>query len=103
MKTRNHDEAMADLYRKDPDFAVDLLNSILEDGEQAELLIALRQMALAFGGVSKIAERANLNGTHIYRALSEKGNPEIRSFTAILKAMGLRLVIQPLPGAGTAH
>jgi len=38
-----------------------MLNSILEDGEQAELLIALRQMAKAFGGVQTVAEKANLN------------------------------------------
>ena len=44
MKDRAHDEAMADMFRDDPDYAVQLLNSILEDGDQSELLITLRQM-----------------------------------------------------------
>jgi len=56
---------------------VELLNSILEDGDQGELLIALRQMTKVFGSLSKVAEKAQLNGTHIYRTLSAKGSPEI--------------------------
>lgn len=44
MKDRAHDDAMAEAFREDPAYAVDLLNSILEDGDQGELLIALRQM-----------------------------------------------------------
>src|SRR5579871_2646920 len=56
MKDRTHDEAMAEIYREDPAYAVQLLNSILEDGDQSELLIALRQMTKAFGGVQAVAE-----------------------------------------------
>jgi len=96
MKDRAHDDAMAEVFSKDPAYAVELLNSILEDGDQGELLIALRQMAKAFGGVSKVAEKAQLNGTQIYRTLSANGNPEIRSLTAILKTMGLRLAVQQI-------
>jgi probable addiction module antidote protein len=96
MRDRTHDEAMVEVFRNDPSYAVDLLNSILEDGEQGELLIALRQMAKAFGGVSKVAEQANLNTTQIYRTLSSSGNPGISSLSAILKALGLRLSVQPI-------
>jgi probable addiction module antidote protein len=94
MKDRPHDEAMAELFQRDPNYATDLLNSILEDGDQAELLIALRQMTKAFGGVQGVAEKADLNPTQIYRTLSEAGNPELRSLSAILKAMGLRLAVK---------
>lgn len=86
---------MAEIYRDDPAFAVEVLNSIFEEGDQGELLIVLRQMAKAFG-MSKVAKMANLNNTHIYRMLSPEGNPEIKSLTAILKAMGLRLAVQPI-------
>jgi len=51
MRSRPHDVAMAELYRSDPAFALELVNDILENGDQAELLIVLRQMALAFDGV----------------------------------------------------
>ena len=96
---RSHDDAMAELFREDPTFATEYLNSVLEDGEQADLLVALRQMAKAFGGVLAIAERAQLNPTQLYRTLSPEGNPELQSLSAILKAMGLRLAVQPLVGA----
>ena len=90
---------MAEKFRSNPAYAVELLNSILEDGEQAELLIVLRQMARAFGGVQSIAERANLNPTQLYRTLSEEGNPALSSLTAILKAMGLRLAVERVRAA----
>lgn len=96
MKSRLHDEAMAELYREDPALAVDLINSVLADGDQAELLIALRQLALAFGGMQAVAAQAHLNPTQLYRTLSPTGNPALSSLTAILKAMGLRLAVQPL-------
>ena len=99
MRDRNHDEAMAELFKQDPAYSLELLNGILEDGEQSELLIALRQMAKAFGGVQSVAEKANLNPTQLYRTLSEQGNPELRSLSAILKALGLRLAIERVRAA----
>ena len=101
MKDRAHDDAMAQVYREDPAYAAQLLSSILEDGDQAELLTVLRQMTKAFGGVQTIAEQAHLNPTQLYRTLSSEGNPALSSFSAILKAMGMRLAVQPMhaPGA----
>jgi len=99
MRDRTRDEAMAEQFRNDPAYAVEMLNSILEDGEQSELLTVLRQMAKAFGGVQEIAEKANLNPTQLYRTLSEEGNPALSSLTAILKAMGLRLAVERVRAA----
>lgn len=81
MKSRTHNAAMAELYRSDPALALDVLNSILQDGDLAELLIMLRQLTQAFGGM---------------QAVVPKGNPALSSLTAILKAMGLRLAVLPL-------
>ena len=75
MRDRAHDEAMAEMFREDPAYAVQLLNSILEEGDQSELLITLRQMAKAFGGVPTVAETAHLSTTQLYRTLSPKGIP----------------------------
>jgi len=92
---RAHDEAMAEVYKNDPAYALELLNSVLADGDQAELLVVLRQLAKAFGGVQAIADKAHLNPTQIYRTLSADGNPALSSFRAILDAMGLRLAVEP--------
>jgi len=80
-----------------------VINGVLEDGDQAELLIVLRQLAQAFGGVQAVAQQAHLNPTQLYRTLSPKGNPALSSLTAILKAMGLRLAVQPIDSLAPAH
>lgn len=96
MKDREHDEAMAEMYREDPAYAVQLLNSLLEDGDQGELMLTLRQMAKAFGGVQAIAGQAGLNPTQLYRTLSRDGNPTLSTFLALLKTMGMRLSVQAI-------
>jgi probable addiction module antidote protein len=57
---------------------------------------ALRNVAEALGGIGQVAKAANLNRETLYRTLSEGGNPELRSLTAILGAAGLRLSVKPL-------
>lgn len=96
MKDRAHDDAMAELFGQDPAFAADYLNQLLQGGEAADLMLALRQMAQSRGGIPALAEKAHLNPTQLYRTLSPTGNPELRSLTAILGALGLRLAVQPM-------
>ncbi|MEG1055119.1 MAG: addiction module antidote protein [Janthinobacterium sp.] len=103
MKSRPHDDAMAELYYSDPALAREVINGILADGDQAELLTVLRQMTQAFGGVQVVAEQAHLNPTQLYRTLSPKGNPALSSLSAILKAMGMRLAVAPLLESGPVH
>ena len=43
MKDSSHDEAMVELFRDDPAAAAATLNAILADGDQGELLVALRK------------------------------------------------------------
>jgi len=93
---RSHEHATIESFRKDPAFAADYLNSILEDGDQRELMLALRRMSKAFGGVQKLADQAKLNANTLYRTLSPKGNPELKSLKAVLRAMGMQLTVRPL-------
>lgn len=64
-KGKPHDDVMAELYRSDPALAMDVINGVLADGDQAELLIVLRQMTQAFGGVRAVAEQAQLDPTQL--------------------------------------
>ena len=57
---------------------------------------ALRRLSKAFGGVQKLAADAELNATTLYRTLSPQGNPELKSLTALLRAMGMQLAVRPL-------
>lgn len=94
-----NDDAMAEFYANDAGFAVQVLNDVLENGEPGELLIALRQMSKAFGGVQAVAEKAELNPTQLYRTLSAEGNPTLNTFRAVLKAMGLQLRVERVRAA----
>ena len=78
---------------QDPARAAGYLNACLEDEDPEVFLLALRQVARARGGVAKLAESASLSREHLYRMLSENGNPELRSLEALLDALGFRLAI----------
>lgn len=91
----SHEEATTESFRKDPNYAAEYLNAVLEDGDQDELMLALRRVALAYG-MKGVAETAQLNPKTLYRTLSPVGNPELRNFQAILGAMGMRLAVTPL-------
>ncbi len=80
------------------EFAVAYLNAMLEDAGPEELASALGRIARAAGG-PKLAEKVELSAGSLYRTLCRRGNPELRSATALLKAMGMRLVLEPFPGA----
>ncbi len=92
---RSHEEATVESFRRDPEFAAEYLNTVLADGDQEELMLALRRVATAFGGVPKVAKQAELNAKALYRTLSPKGNPELKTLTALLKATGMRLAVVP--------
>jgi len=77
-------------------FAVAYLNAMLEDAAPEELAAALGRIARACGG-PKLAEKVELSAESLYRTLCRRGNPELRSATVLLKAMGLRLVLERIP------
>jgi probable addiction module antidote protein len=93
---RTHDEATVESFRRDPRFAAAYLNAVLEEGNRSELMTALRYVTDAFGGVSEIAQKTGLNSTTLYRTLSANGNPALNSFMAIMKAVGMRILVEPL-------
>jgi probable addiction module antidote protein len=92
----DHNVMVVEMFREDPEFAAEYLNGVLADGDQKELLLAMRRIAEAFGGVSELARRTNLHAKTLYRTLSPRGNPELKSLTALLNAMGMRIAVAPV-------
>lgn len=99
--SRHHEAATIASLSSDPEFAAAYLDAVLEGGDQDEFLLALRRLSEACGGVQSVAERARLNPTTLYRTLSARGNPELKSMRALLRAMGLRLSVEPIRRATT--
>ncbi len=98
MKNRasvSHDEAVVRELRRDPELAAEYLKAALEDADHpGVLLIALRHIAEARGGLAKVAKAAGIERESLYRALSPRGNPRLSTLVAVTKAMGLRLKIE---------
>ncbi len=96
----SHDEVMRKRLRKDRAFAAEYLKAAIEDTEEPRvLLIALRQIAEARGGIAKVAKAAGMQRESLYRALSPRGNPRLSTLFAVTKAMGLTLTVETLPAA----
>jgi probable addiction module antidote protein len=91
----SHDAAIVEELRRDPNFAAEYLKAALDDTDEPKvLLVVLRQLAEAQGGVAKIAKAAGVERESLYRALSQNGNPRLSTLTAVLKAVGLRLSVE---------
>ena len=75
---------------KDAQFAAEFINAASEDDDPKTYLTALRKVVEARGGMASIAEKAHLSRETLYRTLSSRGNPTIRTLNAVLKATGLK-------------
>jgi probable addiction module antidote protein len=93
MKTifKHDDWLMAQLA--DAEFAAEFLNAASEDDDPKTYLTALRKVVEARGGKASVAGKAELSRGTLYRTLSARGNPTIKTLTAVLKATGLKFGI----------
>ncbi len=82
---------------KDREEAISYLNTAFEEYEKDKntnaLLLALRTVAEARGGIGELAKKTNLNRQHLYRTLSKHGNPRIDTLDTVLHGLGFRLSI----------
>jgi probable addiction module antidote protein len=86
---------------KDSEYAALYLEQALEGGSPEEFLLALRDVAEA-RKISSVAQASNLNRENLYKMLSVAGNPRLKSLTAILESVGLRLSVGTLTRATIA-
>ncbi len=96
----HHDREVEEL-RADRKFALAYLQVAMEcldnPEERAGGLIAIRAVAEAYGGLGTVAAEAGISRESLYRALSPKGNPTLKTLIAVLKSVGLRLTVIEAP------
>lgn len=94
----HHDKLIQEL-RDDPDFASAYLAAALDEAEEPggreALLLALRQLTEAHGGMTQLAEQTGMRREALYRALSPRGNPTLTTLLAVFNALGLKLALTP--------
>jgi probable addiction module antidote protein len=86
--------------KNDPEYAEAYLRVAFEEfeqeGDSEHLMVALRNVAEAQGGVPELARKLKKGKTSLYKALSEQGNPRIETVGAILQGLGYRLTLEPV-------
>ena len=102
-----HHEREVEELRNDREFAVEYLKAALESldnpDERGGSLLMLRALAEAYGGLGAVAAQAGISRESLYRALSPKGNPTLKTLVAVLKPLGLRLSVTQMGQAKTAR
>ena len=95
----SHQEAEVRELRADPELAAAYLKAAmasLDDPEdRAAGLLALRTVAEAYGGLGAVAAEAGISRESLYRSLSPRGNPTLKTLVAVLKTVGMRLSVEP--------
>lgn len=74
---------------------VSYLEAVLEEDDAALITAALGDIARA-KGMTKISEETGLGRTSLYKALSVEGRPEFETILKVLKALGLKLHVEPI-------
>ena len=94
----HHEREVAEL-RADRELAIQYLKAAMEalddPDDRAGGLLALRTVAEAYGGLGAVAAEAGISRKSLYRALSPKGNPTLKTLLAVLKTVGMRLSVEP--------
>jgi probable addiction module antidote protein len=86
-------------YLKTDEDIIEYLNAAVEDGDNRVLLLAMRNVAIAKGGIAKLAEITGLNRESLYKTLSEQGNPHYDTMALIMRGLGFRFAIMPSQGS----
>lgn len=97
MNTTWREEAVETMT--DPKTAVAYLKLALQeyegDHDTAALLVALRTVVEAKGGIGALAKATGLSRQTLYRTLAGQHSPRLDTLTAILSFCGLSLSVKP--------
>lgn len=88
---------------QDPEEALAYLEAAFDayeaDWNVDALLLAMRDLAEAQGGIGKIAKQTIVSREHLYDILASKHTPRLDTMLSILSALGFRLRVErnPMP------
>lgn len=96
--TGNYDDYLLNQL-KNPKEAKEYLESSLEayeeDGDTKALLLAMRDVAKAQGGIGKLAKRTGICREYLYAVLSNKNKPGLDNMLGILSGLGFKVKLEP--------
>ena len=83
-------------YLDSNEMIAEYLNSVLEEGNDSEIVTAIGHIAKAIG-MTKIAEETGMSRPSLYKALSDGAKPQFSTIMKVLKAVGGQIRIDPIP------
>ena len=88
-----YDEAMADLYRENPDLAIATLNEAIKEGDSETFMTILGHIVKSTSSVATLARQTSLNENTLHRTLSSHGNPTLKTLLNIFESLNLQLTV----------
>lgn len=82
-------------YLDSNEMIAEYLNTVLEEGDDNEIVTAIGYIAKAIG-MTKIAKETGMSRPSLYKALSEGAKPQFSTILKVLKAVGGQIHINPL-------
>ncbi len=82
-------------YLDSNEMIVAYLNTVLAEGNDADVIVAIGNIAKSIG-MSKIAKETGLSRPSLYKALSDGSKPQFETVMKVLRAIGGQLQINPL-------
>ena len=82
-------------YLDSNEMIVEYHNSVLEEGDNSDVITAIGHIAKSIG-MTKIAEETGLSRPSLYKALSEGAKPQFETIMKVLKAIGGQIRINPI-------
>ncbi len=83
-------------YLDSNEMIAEYLNSVLEEGDNSDVITAIGHIAKAIG-MTKIADETGMSRPSLYKALSEGAKPQFETIMKVLRAIGGQIKINPLP------
>lgn len=81
-------------YLDNKEMIAEYLNTVLEEGDNSDVIVAIGHVAKAVG-MAKIAEETGLSRPSLYKALAEGSKPQFSTIMKVLKAIGGQIQINP--------
>ena len=81
-------------YLDSKEMIAEYLNTVLEEGDNDDIINAIGHIAKAIG-MTKIAQETGMSRPSLYKSLSEGAKPQFSTIMKVLKAIGGQIQVNP--------
>ena len=98
--TTSYEERLLEKLKQDPELAQDYLEAAVKeydkDGNVDALLLAMRDVAEAQGGIGALAKKTDISRQHLYQILTSKHKPRLDNWLDIIAGLGFKIRLESI-------